>query len=329
MCLLILNKAEAAPLTEAYFKTAWKNNPHGGGLVYREGDRMVVRKTVRGWKKFYTIYAQARAANTETHFLVHFRWATHGKKNIENTHPFKVDDGVYFGHNGVLSRYAEHGKDAKSDTRNFIDRVLSFMPQKFYANADYIQVLSDHIGLGNKLVFLDYENDYGIVNESAGHWRDGSWFSNSGYLPRVEVNYGAGYGTHSPTDWSYGGKWAKKNDSPLYTKGALPEPITDSIRTGEVSIQNTHVVACAWEKSGMSNFYWVEALDKRFNLKARTISNEEHKAAASLGLTPAMSKKTNEVCFLDKSGIVYWIDDLRDIANLREEKGLGTWNEDY
>jgi hypothetical protein len=44
-----------------------------------------------------------------------------------------------------------------------------------------LDMLDAFIGGGSKLVFLNDNDDYFIVNEQAGHWNMGCWFSNSSY----------------------------------------------------------------------------------------------------------------------------------------------------
>lgn len=177
MCLLVVNVQGS--LTQEQFKNAWANNPHGGGFVYVKPDgKMKVRKTQKGPEQFFAMYEEAKAESPESVFIVHFRWATHGKKCTENTHPFKLNSGLYFAHNGIISGY---GSSHTSDTRDFGERILKHLPDEFYLNADFVEMIKDHIGAGNKLAFLDKNNQYGIINEKAGDWEEGNWYSNTGH----------------------------------------------------------------------------------------------------------------------------------------------------
>jgi len=186
MCLLIVNPS--GTLTREQFSTAWTNNPHGGGFVYiQPNGKMKVRKTQKGAGEFFSMYEEARTSAPDSVFIVHFRWATHGKKRTDNTHPFKIWDGLYFAHNGIIGGYGSHDV---SDTRDFGQRILAGLPDKFYLNTDYKKMLADHIG-HNKLAFLDSENNFAIVGEKLGTWeKDGNWYSNDGHKPK---KYDAGF----------------------------------------------------------------------------------------------------------------------------------------
>ncbi len=229
MCLLLLNKAHAPEISADQFKTAWGNNPHGGGLVYTDSTgKMVVRKTQKSWAWFYKIYLDAKAEAPDSHFIVHFRWATHGPKNTENTHPFKVWDGLYFAHNGVLRNYGDH--DTKSDTRDFNERILHAMPDDFYMNPDFIRLLSEHIGTNNKMVFLDADNNYSILNEKSGTWISGNWYSNGSHVPTPSYSYTRSHHSDEPT------KKMRAKDKKIYSKPS-PQNMTGDAKKMEAKFQ--------------------------------------------------------------------------------------------
>jgi hypothetical protein len=75
-------------------------------------------------------------------------------------------------------------------------------------------MLQQFIGVGNKLIFLDNVGDFEIVNESAGTWDGGNWFSNSSYKERG-VRY---YGSYAVRDYGKGvGSAYGKKDAKYYT----------------------------------------------------------------------------------------------------------------
>jgi predicted glutamine amidotransferase len=266
MCLLLLNKAEAPIITADQFKTAWGNNPHGGGLVYlNRANKMVVRKTQKSWEHFYEIYLDAKDEAPDSHFIVHFRWATHGAKNTENTHPFKVRHGLYFAHNGIISGYGS-GQE-KSDTRDFNDRILKQLPDNFHLNKDFIEMLSDHIGLGNKFVFLDDLNQYAVVNENQGQWLKGNWYSNRSHESQPTYSYSTRDKYLDGTFNSPVGKKKEKEETPL---------VKEAKAIGGKTIKHDGV---SKEKMEQKYQEWKELLDRTIAAGEQTPNYLEFSAA--------------------------------------------------
>ena len=131
-------------------------------------------------------------------FIIHFRYATHGENiGTDNVHPFKVNNGLVFAHNGIISNVSEN--DQYSDTQMFNKEVLQKLPEKFLNDTITIKLLSGFTS-GSKLAFLDSKKNVSIINEKLGHWNDENtmWFSNYGYCDTQKYNYGSytGYGNY-------------------------------------------------------------------------------------------------------------------------------------
>jgi len=137
--------------------------------------------------------------------LFHFRIATHGNTDINNCHPFDVDGNpnTVVAHNGILPMTMPLN-DSRSDTKLFADFVLPAIggveSLDIKENLDNLE----NWAIGNKLVILTVEEkasyDWYIINEHAGHWDAGMWWSNSSYkrtYPISYVNYG--YNTNTTT----------------------------------------------------------------------------------------------------------------------------------
>jgi predicted glutamine amidotransferase len=117
--------------------------------------------------------------------LLHFRIATHGTISEDNTHPFPVfQSQLVMAHNGILTGFG--GKD-KSDTLDFVDTVISKLARDFVTNPAAQILLRHAIGHGNKLAFLSNLGDLTLVNEKAGEWKGGIWYSNNSYKPFVRT----------------------------------------------------------------------------------------------------------------------------------------------
>ena len=123
--------------------------------------------------------------------IIHFRWATHGKKNTDNCHPFMVADNLAVIHNGIVSIKCELN-EAMSDTWHFNELVLKPMHERdpeFYNRTDVIfsQELAHD---SSKFVFLRADGDYCIWNADDGEWeKDGHWYSNKSYAESRWARY--------------------------------------------------------------------------------------------------------------------------------------------
>ena len=198
MCLLI-TQTNNTPISKQKLKNADENNPHGMGFTYSNGTKLIIEK-FRNFSKFYTRYIKAlKMHGKKSDFLIHFRYSTHGTSDgVFNVHPFKVNNKLVFAHNGVISV-----KDDKkrSDTRVFNDTILKQLPKNFLSNKATRKLLGEFVS-GSKLAFLDIDGNSTIINESAGHWDGGIWYSNDTYdycgYTYTPITYPTTYTTHTP-----------------------------------------------------------------------------------------------------------------------------------
>jgi hypothetical protein len=178
MCLIIHSPAGNAFPMDA-LKDAWKSNPHGAGFAYT--DSRGVMQSRKGFMKLKHLEKALRDAPTlETDFTLHFRWATSGKKDAENTHPWIYRDAVAVIHNGVFAhvRPTKTVSDTGVWTHTTVGRLYDAGDDVLnYAINDGL--LASNIGAGNKVVLHRAGFRPAIINERAGVWHDGNWFSNT------------------------------------------------------------------------------------------------------------------------------------------------------
>lgn len=188
MCIAILN-TKGVTLKKKLLKNCWENNGDGAGLLYSLDGKMQVFKEMKDFDNFYTEYARVRQLVSGKNIVLHFRISTHGKVNETNCHPFLVHDELGFVHNGMI--YNAPTSTDFSDTYMFNECILKWMQVGFEYSEDVLDMLQSYIGMGSKLIFLNAEDDFAIVNEKAGHWNMNCWFSNDSYK-RVNnwVDYG-------------------------------------------------------------------------------------------------------------------------------------------
>jgi len=117
---------------------------------------------------------------------MHFRIGTHGLKNKANTHPFYINNNLAVAHNGILLNLPGINKiinminftEPRSDTAIFVDTVLKKLPPDFYQQQEFKSLLEDYaIQNHSKFVLLDNQGKYVILNEKAGYWENGIWYS--------------------------------------------------------------------------------------------------------------------------------------------------------
>ena len=216
MCIAILN-TKVATLKKEALQNCWLNNGDGAGILYIDNGVMKTSKELKSFDIFYETYTQIKKSfGRKNNILIHFRISTHGLVNESNCHPFLVDDNIGFIHNGMI--YNVEDSKLHSDTYMFNENILKNFKPGFEHNPDIMDMLADFIGKGSKLVFLNAQDEYCIVNEEAGHWYMGCWFSNRSY-EKVNnyVDYGgvrkyksfgsgsAGYTPGQADAWARGG----------------------------------------------------------------------------------------------------------------------------
>jgi predicted glutamine amidotransferase len=95
MCIIIV-KSKDKQVSQETLKNSARLNPHGLGVIFLDTNEVKYFKS-----KDYKVL------NTERPYIAHFRYATKGKINRENTHPFicgKNTDELLM-HNGTLQGY--------------------------------------------------------------------------------------------------------------------------------------------------------------------------------------------------------------------------------
>jgi glutamine amidotransferase len=155
------------------------NNPHSFGLMFVDNNKINVYKTL-DMDKFINYYFN-KCNYIKSNIIIHCRIATHGKINIENCHPFKINKNLYFVHNGIIDKVETNKR--KSDTVMFNETILKKLPNDFLNNKAIIKLISDYID-SSKLAFMNNNGDVTLINENMGEYNeDGIWFSNRSYIP--------------------------------------------------------------------------------------------------------------------------------------------------
>lgn len=181
MCVIV-HQPKKAYLDKERAARLWKINDHGGGYAFinPNNGQINVRKSME-FDRFWRDFESDRSQFRDTDFMIHMRIATHGTINIDNVHPFRVDNHTWMAHNGIIHGVDEKKGEDLSDTRIFIRDVLPALPEDWLDNRYLFEMVEEWIGW-SKLMFLTTnpklsKNVY-ILNEKKGEVADGMWFSN-------------------------------------------------------------------------------------------------------------------------------------------------------
>lgn len=200
MCIAIY-KPKNKTISEETLAECFRSNRDGAGFMYVEKKELKIQKGFFTFQEFYDAYKE----HEDKQCVIHFRIKTHGPVAVENCHPFNVNNGLGFVHNGIITGF---GSIDESDTRDFNAKILQPLTAK-WGNLALFQpamktLLESRIGY-SKLIFLDRHGNVDIFNENKGLWEDGVWYSNTSFRPYVPATSYSGYNngtnTQAPTVW--------------------------------------------------------------------------------------------------------------------------------
>jgi hypothetical protein len=247
MCIAILN-TKGTTLKKEVLRNCWENNGDGAGILYINNDKKLsVFKEMTSFDNFYNNYSEIKSKYGKRNIVLHFRISTHGRVNETNCHPFLVDDSIGFVHNGMI--YDVPTSTEFSDTYMFNQTILKNLKEGFEYNETILEMIDAFIGSGSKLVFLNDNDDYFIVNEKAGHWHLGCWFSNTSYQ---QVNSWVDYGGvkkskvgYSSSDWGYGSWGVSSQDTWGSKYGSFSEDyIPGTVQTAKSDRDDAYCISC-------------------------------------------------------------------------------------
>lgn len=118
--------------------------------------------------------------------IIHFRFSTSGFTSDDNCHPFVLNDGTVFAHNGNIS-YKFSPRNGISDT--------GVLAQSVKNGQELFERCVELAGPSNKFAMLSPANrELKIVGEEHGSWyKDGLWYSNDYWRSDCRKSYYGGY----------------------------------------------------------------------------------------------------------------------------------------
>jgi len=176
MCVIIVKPKGITSIDDKVFDKAFLTNSDGAGYMFSWKDQLYIRKPFFSITHFLQNVKKDWTYIKENNVVFHFRKATCGKLDFKNTHPYRVNRGLGMVHNGILSGLGDVKRN-RSDTL-VLSRMLKELPGNFLQDKHLRYLMEYYIDdESSKLVFLDDTGEVNIVNEEAGDWYGGLWFS--------------------------------------------------------------------------------------------------------------------------------------------------------
>lgn len=212
MCIIIYTPDGNIP--KKHLHASLENNPDGWGVMYPQDGKVQI---VQGMVKSEFFYHWKWLRSIKAPKVFHARICTHGNKDMENCHPFMVPGHgeLAVAHNGVIFKQA-YTNSTKSDTRHFVENILSKLPAGFMENEAMQDLLADYIG-HSKLVFMSGDGSAKIVNADMGKWLNGLWYSNNTHIQWQTYNNSMGFQGKKYEQKTFPGHTASETGSSSYS----------------------------------------------------------------------------------------------------------------
>jgi hypothetical protein len=192
MCIIIIKKKNVAVPSHEVLENCFINNSDGSGIAYvKNGSNKVIIE--KGFLFFEEFIGRINELNFQSDDIVmyHFRLATHGLNNKENTHPFPLsrnitdlkklylETDIAIAHNGIFGSMPRNTEN--SDTQKFILFILSNLNVLENLNNEaFIELLRGYCGYSSKLAFLTGDKVF-LIGNFIFDKKSGLIFSNDGY----------------------------------------------------------------------------------------------------------------------------------------------------
>ncbi len=211
MCLIIIKPKGKKLPRESVLRTAWQNNSDGFGLAYNTNEGQV--KIVKGAMKLKQSLQLLKSVPdiTNKSVILHFRFATEGRIEPGNCHPFPISKfvndlkatslvcGAALAHNGIIpngephkwvinvgGNYTQLPRDSRqeklSDTQKFIIERLSKMGDNLF-NEGVLELIGDYTS--SKFAILDGKSVH-LIGDFVDD--NGCFYSNTSYK-QAEYHY--------------------------------------------------------------------------------------------------------------------------------------------
>jgi len=185
MCMITYAPPNTPIDPEAILNGAVVNDDGHGFAMIADGALVVRRGLVA--ESVLEQFMEMRQRHPDGPALFHSRMATHGGVDKSNIHPFYLgnDRRTVIAHNGVFGDIHVPKGENRSDTRLFAERFLPKRPKMSLLTYGGRRKVTKWMGRFNKLVVITTNprsrGTSFILNEEAGWWDGGCWYSNYDY----------------------------------------------------------------------------------------------------------------------------------------------------
>lgn len=211
MCLIVfIPNLRHSTVRKSVLERGFIKNNDGAGFAYIRDGALVLSKGYDFFEDFYKAYKEARRSiDDRGPMLIHFRWSSVGVNNYTNTQPLPVRDNLVMAHNGTIDGFKPDPLLSDDSDSVCLAKVLRRVGWEYPFNRATKEVLRGICADESKLVFLNSQGRYTIINEQKGKWSRGAWYSDGGNVlepvkPTTGVYSYGGNGKRSSSviDWS-------------------------------------------------------------------------------------------------------------------------------
>ena len=291
MCLII-HKPYKKRIPSDVLHRAKEINPHGFGVTYLDNGQTKRKLSYKGIDKML---------NTDRPLVAHFRYATVGKVNLKNVHPFNVNNRTIIYSNGTVDGF---GNGHESDIAHIAWRVLPKLRKMDWK--PFLELTP------TRFCIVDTKS---LQVQRVGKWhqKDGVYYSKSNcfYQPITHLPY-------SPKNWVYNSRDISYNKDNQMTRIAVYGTLKKGYHNNYI-LGNAKFVGCGnlsdryplevkglpylYNDKGVGEFVEVEVYDVDDQLLSRVDQLEGHpnwyKREKVLVDMDDWSKTTAWVYFLD------------------------------
>lgn len=189
MCLIVFTPhVQRATIRRSILERGFNRNRDGAGFAYVRDGRVIVSKMHETFDAFWLAYQRFRSSGARGPLIIHFRWKTCGPINVVNTQPISIYSGrLAMAHNGIFAHLSEPDSGISDSVQ--LARIIKRVGWDFPFKKGEVEMLDALCGVSSKLVFIDHRGHHLIVNEKAGAWKDGCWYSDGGSVCRGDGRY--------------------------------------------------------------------------------------------------------------------------------------------
>lgn len=187
------------PLSRNHLQCMDNDNPHGAGVAWLQDGQLHFQRGLDAT----AIYAMQECGVLTFPYLLHFRWATHGSKRPQLTHPFPTGPRAFHGelrgtadevliHNGVWSDYVMWEGMIEGVPAPLLQDISdTAVAAYFYA---YFPEIGDEIPWAVASAKVGAGGTLAITKHGGWSKHEGNEFSNLQWLPWSEWSENGGKG---------------------------------------------------------------------------------------------------------------------------------------